>query len=83
MARTKKKKKTPAAAAAAAATRKAARATSIAVMHAALQVAFGGAVPYTCEHCLERAYVAVRDGTNGYVTDQELLAASGGRLRAM
>lgn len=38
-------------------------------------------VDYHCVHCLREAYHAVTTGTNGYVTDDDLIAASGGTLR--
>jgi hypothetical protein len=38
-------------------------------------------VTYKCTHCLREAYHAVTTDTNGYVTDDELIAASGGTLR--
>jgi hypothetical protein len=38
-------------------------------------------VSYKCVHCLRLAHQAVVTGTNGYVTDDELIAASSGMLR--
>lgn len=40
-------------------------------------------VTYSCEHCLTKAYEAERDGVRGYVTDEELIEASGGTLKHM
>ena len=34
-----------------------------------------------CDTCLCVAYEAIRDGYNGYITDEELLEASNGRLK--
>lgn len=34
-----------------------------------------------CDTCLQVAYEAIRDGRNGYITDEELLEASNGRLK--
>ena len=46
-----------------------------------LEGAFGKSVTYSCAHCLKEAHDAVVAGKNGYVTDNELIDASGGRLK--
>lgn len=38
-------------------------------------------VTFKCRNCLVEAFESETNGTNGYVTDEELLAASNGKLR--
>lgn len=47
----------------------------------ALEAAWRRPVKYTCENCLCDAYQSVVTGTNGYITDEELMASSGNTLR--
>ncbi len=42
---------------------------------------FKNPVKHNCETCVKVAYEALRDGRNGYVTDEELIESSRGRLR--
>lgn len=60
------------------------KAAHLAAKHAewvqVLEKAFGRKVSWSCEHCLEEAFIAVTHGKSGYVTDDELIEASGGRL---
>ncbi len=46
-----------------------------------LEGMFKRPVKCSCESCLQVAYESLRDGRNGYVTDEELIESSGSRLR--
>jgi len=37
-------------------------------------------IKYSCEHCLKIAYESEKNGTKGYVTDDELIEASNYKL---
>jgi hypothetical protein len=40
-------------------------------------------VSYSCEHCLEIAYLSEMNDTTGYVTDEELILLSNNKLKYM
>ena len=40
-------------------------------------------VNYTCDHCLEIAYLSELNGTTGYVTDDDLIILSNYKLKHM
>ena len=40
-------------------------------------------VTYSCEHCLEIAYLSEMNDTTGYVTDEELILLSNNKLKYM
>jgi hypothetical protein len=46
-----------------------------------LEKMFKRPIHSNCDTCLHVAYEAMRDGYNGYITDEELLEASNGRLK--
>ncbi len=46
-----------------------------------LEKLFKRPVKYSCDSCLQVAYESIRDGRNGYVTDEELIESSNNRLR--
>jgi hypothetical protein len=39
------------------------------------------AVTYKCEHCLQEAYCSELNNTQGYITDEELIASSNNKLK--
>lgn len=46
-----------------------------------LEQLFKRPVKYSCDSCLQVAYESIRDGRNGYVTDEELIESSNNRLK--
>jgi hypothetical protein len=46
-----------------------------------LESVYGNKVTSTCLYCLREAYLSEINHRNGYVTDEELIACSNGRLQ--
>jgi hypothetical protein len=46
-----------------------------------LEQIFKRPIKSKCDSCLQVAYESIRDGRTGYVTDEELISASGNRLK--
>ena len=46
-----------------------------------LEKIFKKTIHSSCDTCLHIAYEAICDGSNGYITDEELIKASNGRLK--
>lgn len=46
-----------------------------------LESAFHCKITYNCNNCLKEAYNALINNTDGYITDDDLIIASKGRLK--
>ncbi len=46
-----------------------------------LESAWKTKVKYTCLECLKTAYMSVKNNTNGYITDEELIKSSNNTLK--
>jgi hypothetical protein len=46
-----------------------------------LQKKWNNTITYTCQHCLQEAYNCELHDTQGYVTDEELIASSNNKLK--
>ena len=53
----------------------------IEMMIKTLELHWGNQIHYTCLYCLKEAYNSVINHKNGYITDDELIKSSNGKIK--
>ena len=63
--------------------KKAAESVKLSNMKQFLEEKWSKKINYTCDHCLEIAYLSELNSTTGYVTDDDLIILSNYKLKQM